>query len=436
MTFVWIVTLCGLAAFLMRALLAKRRAAADLYHANATLRVAALGRREDGMRIQFYRRIVDELPVGIAVIRLEKVADPDSWVIVEMNTVGRRLSGAKGENPAGRRLLDYAPEVRDSALTRACAEALTRNHGVEVSDFTSTTRVPGGRFSIKVFPLGEPLVGLAFEDVSLRRTAQEALVRSQKALEERTAELARSNTELTQFAYVASHDLQAPLRKATAFADHLRRRLAGTLDATDLDFMTRLDRSLVGMQSLIDALLLLARVATHCEPHRAVDLTAVAADVVGDLEEPIARAGARVQISSLPPVLGDQSQMRQLLQNLVGNALKFRRLGVPPLIRISGRTLGGKCEIKIEDDGIGFEMKYAQRIFQPFQRLHGSKDYQGTGMGLAICQKIVERHGGTITTDSAPGRGSVFTIVLPAAPAGVLDMPAGATPDQREETVA
>jgi len=392
-----------------RTLLEERRSAKeDLSEAHATLRVAALGRREDGLRIQLYRRVVDELPVGIAVIRLEKVSNPESWLIVEMNAVGRLLSGAKGENPAGRRLLDYAPEVRGSDLTRACVEALTMNRGVEVSDFTSTTRVPGGRFAIKVFPLGAPLVGLAFEDVSLRRSAQDALVRSQKALEERTAELARSNTELTQFAYVASHDLQAPLRKATAFAEHLRQRLAGGLDETGLDFLMRLDRSLLSMQALIDALLILARVSTRAEPHRAVALDAVAAEVLGDLEG--------VQVSELPVVLADASQMRQLLQNLVGNALKFRRPGVPPVVRVTGRALGdGRCELKVEDNGIGFDMKYAQRVFEPFQRLHSARDYQGTGMGLAISHKIVERHGGRITVASVPGRGSAFTVVLPAA---------------------
>lgn len=414
MALVWIATLSALAVFLLRAQAAKRRAAAELWEAKALLRVAALGRREDGQRVQFYRRIVDELPVGIAVLRLENLSDPESWIIVEMNAVGRLLSGAKGEDPAGRRLLDYAPEVRDSPLTRACAETLTLNRGVEVADFTSTTRVPGGRFVIKVFPLSAPLVGLAFEDVSLRRSAQEALVRSQKSLEERTAELARSNTELTQFAYVASHDLQAPLRKATAFAEHLRQRLGGSLDRTNLDFMERLDRSLLGMQALIDALLVLARVSTKGGAPRTVDLGAVAAQVVEDFEEPLARAGGRVQVDPLPAVRGDPNQLRQLLQNLVGNALKFRRDGVPPLVRLTGRVMeDGRRELRVDDNGIGFDMKYAKRVFEPFQRLHGARDYQGTGMGLAICQKIVDRHGGRISVESLPGVGSAFTVVLP-----------------------
>lgn len=399
-----------------RALQAERRSAQeDLWEAHATLRVAALGRREDGLRIQLYRRIVDELPVGIAVLRLEKAADPDSWLIVEMNAIGRLQSGAKGENPAGKRLLDYAPEVRDSALIRACTEALNLNRGVEVSDFTSTTRVPGGRFAIKVFPLGAPLVGIAFEDVSLRRSAEDALMRSQKALEELSAELTRSNSELTQFAYVASHDLQAPLRKATAFAEHLRLRLGASLDDTSRNFLERLDRSLLGMQALIDALLILARVSTRAEPHRAVELDAVAAEVRADFEEQAASAKGLVQFSPLPVVTGDPSQLRQLLQNLVGNALKFRDAGRPPLVRVTGRTLDdGRCEVKVEDNGIGFDMKHARRVFEPFQRLHSAQEYQGTGMGLAICHKIAERHGGRITVYSVPGRGSAFTVLLPA----------------------
>jgi len=395
--------LAALTAYLLRALLAQRRV-------------------RDGQRIRLYRRIVGELPVGIAVVRLEDSGKPETWRIVEMNTIGQMLSGSRAENVAGRLLLDFAPELRDSALTRACAEALRHNRGVEVDDFISTKRVPGGHFSIKVFPLGAPLVGLVFENITARRKAEDALVRSQQALEKRTAELARSNTELTQFAYVASHDLQAPLRKASAFAEQLKSRLAGRLDETDKDFMRRLDRSLSGMQDLIDALLSLARVATHAEPHRAVDLALVAADVLGDLEEPLARADGTVRVEGLPVVMGDPNQMRQLLQNLIGNALKFRRPGLPPEIRVSGRPAGGgRCELRVSDNGVGFAMKFAGRIFQPFQRLHSAKDYPGTGMGLAICHKIVERHGGGITADSVPGRGSSFTVVLPAGPPGEIE---------------
>jgi signal transduction histidine kinase len=417
----------ALTAFLLRALLAERGAAlaaleeakaalerrmreqgGDLWTANAHLRVAALGRREDLRRIQLYRRVVGELPVGIAVLRLDDPADPESWLIVEMNPAGLLLSGAGGEDPAGRRLLDFAPEIRGSELVRACAEALNPSHGVEVVDFESRERVPGGLFSIRVFALGAPLVGLAFEDVTARKKAEAAL--------------ARSNAELTQFAYVASHDLQAPLRKVTAFAQQLKQRLGGGLDETSRDFLERMVRSIDGMHELTDALLALAQVASRAGEPREVHLSAVADEVLADLDDAITRTGARVQRAELPVVTGDPQQLRQLLQNLLGNALKFTVPGRAPVVRLRGRDFAdGRRELVIEDEGAGFDMKFADRVFQPFQRLHNRKDYPGNGMGLAICRTIVERHGGTIAVDSAVGRGTRFTVVLPAGPANGLE---------------
>ncbi len=403
----------ALTAFLLRAVLAELKEAqdalerrmseqdGDLWTANAHLRVAALGRREDGRRIQLYRRVVGELPVGIVVLRVDDPRDPETWLIVEMNPAGMRLSGAGFENPAGRPLLDFAPELRGGEVPRACAEALRRNREVEVRDFESTERVPGGRFSIKAFPLGGPLVGLAFEDITARKAAEAAL--------------ARSNADLTQFAFVASHDLQAPLRKAAAFAEQLKLRLGPGLDGTSLDFIERMGRSLEGMQSLIDALLKLAQIGVRTAAPREVPLETVAGAVLADFEGEIARSGARVQRSSLPVVIGDPHQMQQLLQNLIGNSLKFTAPGKAPVIRLRGRTFDdGHRELVVEDDGVGFDMKFAERIFQPFQRLHGRNEYPGNGMGLAICQKIAERHGGKISVESSLGHGARFTVVFPA----------------------
>ena len=402
----------ALTAFLLRALLAELKEARaalerriseqgdDLWTANAHLRVAALARREDGRRIQLYRRIVGELPVGIAVLRIDDPQDSESWLIVELNPAGLLVSAAGDENPAGRRLLEFAPEVRDTDLLRACAEARRLNHGVDIPDFLNWERVPGAHFSIKVFPLEGPLVGIAFEDITARKKAEAAL--------------SRSNAELTQFAYVASHDLQAPLRKTAAFAGELKLRLGAGLDETSRDFLERMVRSISGMQALIGDLLELAQVAARAAEPREVNLSAVAAEVLGDLEDPISRSGARIYRADLPVVVGDPHQMRQLLQNLVGNALKFAAPGHAPQVRLRGGSYDdGRCELIVEDDGVGFDMKFADRLFQPFQRLHSRKDYPGNGMGLAICKKIVERHGGTISVESSVGRGTRFTVVFP-----------------------
>lgn len=387
----------------------------ELWAANATLRVAALGRKEDARRIQSYRKLVDEVPIGLAVLRLDAPEDLRSLRIVEMNPAGLKLA-ASDEPAAGRLLAEFAPEVFDTDLPAACGEVIATGRAAVLPDLVSSRRVPGGHFSIRLFRLGDGVVGLAFENVTAQKAAQDAL--------------ARSNAELTQFAYVASHDLQEPLRKAGAFASQLRSRLTGRLDETDLDFFRRLERALDGMQSLIDALLTLARVSAVARAETPVDLGLLAAEVVDDLHFPLVHSGGKVRIDSMPTVTADLQQMRQLLQNLLANAVKFHRPDSAPDIRVSGRALPeGGAEFRVEDDGVGFDMRFAERLFQPFQRLHSRKEFPGTGMGLAICRKIAERHGGSISVQSEVGQGTAFTVVLPRplpAPPSAAPVPGGA----------
>jgi light-regulated signal transduction histidine kinase (bacteriophytochrome) len=176
------------------------------------------------------------------------------------------------------------------------------------------------------------------------------------------------------------------------------------------------------MSRLIDDLLSFSRVTTHARPFSRVDLAATARDVIEDLELQAAQAGGRVEVGPLPEVEADPVQMRQLFQNLVGNALKFRRPGVPPVGRVAAAPAPDGWVVTVADNGIGFEDRHAARIFQVFQRLHGRDEYDGTGVGLAICRKIVDRHGGTITARGRPGEGATFVVALPARP------PAPATP--------
>ena len=235
-------------------------------------------------------------------------------------------------------------------------------------------------------------------------------------VEARTLALRRSNDELEKFAYIASHDLQEPLRKIQAFGDRLNTRFKADLGEQGQDYIARMLDSAGRMRRLIDDLLMFSRVTTKATPLGLVNLDAIVRDVLSDLEERVAQTAARVEVGPLPTLPADPAQMRQLFQNLVSNALKFFRPGVPPVVTVwaeASPDAPGDCRIRVADNGIGFEPQYAGRIFQLFQRLHGRQHYEGTGLGLAICKKIAERHGGTISAEGCPGEGSTFTIDLP-----------------------
>ena len=258
---------------------------------------------------------------------------------------------------------------------------------------------------------------IVFRDMTERRESQETLARQAE-------ELARSNTELQQFAYIASHDLQEPLRKVQAFGDLLAKDAGPALSVDGLDYLKRMQNAAARMQQLINDLLTYSRVTSQAQPFVSVDLARIASEVLSDLESRIASTGGQVQLGELPSLDADPLQMRQLLQNLIGNALKFHRKDVPPVVsvqcqRVTPETgvLAGRSawEITVQDNGIGFDEKYLVKLFAPFQRLHGRTEYEGTGIGLAICKKIVDRHGGTITARSVPGEGTRFIATLPQA---------------------
>jgi len=238
--------------------------------------------------------------------------------------------------------------------------------------------------------------------------------RTEELLERQTQELARSNEELQNFAYVASHDLQEPLRKIIAFGDRLRAKEAENLSEVGKDYLSRMQKASVRMGHLIEDLLVLSRVTTKAKPFKVVDLNEVINGVLVDLEERTAHLGANIDVAPLPMVEAEPMQMRQLFQNLLTNAMKFHRENVSPVININSHMIGEtSCEIKVSDNGIGINEKYFDRIFKPFQRLHGKSEYEGTGIGLAICHKIAVRHGGTIQVASMPGNGTTFTITIP-----------------------
>jgi PAS domain S-box-containing protein len=248
-------------------------------------------------------------------------------------------------------------------------------------------------------------------DITERKLASEKLQHYSRELE-------RSNQALQDFAFVASHDLQEPLRKIIMFGKNLDERLDGSSEDSARDYVVRMQRAAERMQSMIDGLLELSRVNARSRNFTQVDLSKVVDEVVSDLEVGIRAVRGEVICRDLPTIQADELQIRQLFQNLIGNALKFHRPDVPPRVLVSGTLTGSLAgplvEIRVQDNGIGFDPRRAGRIFQPFQRLHGKGEYAGTGLGLAICQKIVERHNGSIWFEALLGQGSTFIIQLPA----------------------
>lgn len=234
-------------------------------------------------------------------------------------------------------------------------------------------------------------------------------------LERYNRELARANDELQEFAFVASHDLQEPLRKIQAFGERLIQREKDRLDDDSRDYLQRMLAASGRMRSMIEDLLSLSRVTTRGEPFRQVDLHAIIHEVLSDLEVRIERSGGVVEVGELPKIEADPAQMRQLFQNLIGNALKFHRPDVPPQVKLYHECTPDEKSviIYVEDNGIGFDERFLSRIFQPFQRLHGRAEFEGSGIGLAVCRKITERHYGSLTARSAPGKGSTFIVTLP-----------------------
>ncbi len=290
----------------------------------------------------------------------------------------------------------------------------TDKHGVEhwMQEFITIRKLGENRWH---------LFGITTDITDLKKT-ESALRSSEEKLRQFTVQLERSNRELQDFAYVASHDLQEPLRKIVVFGERLKEKNGETLGPEGSDYLDRMQKAAARMQTLINDLLSFSRVTTKAQPFARVNLAEVASNVVDDLEGRIELVKGRVEVGALPEIDAEPLQMRQLLQNLIGNALKFRRPEEPPVVKVAAQMITdpadpGKpmCRLTVSDNCIGFEEKYVDRIFNVFQRLHTRNEYEGTGMGLAIVRKIALYHGGDVTAKSKPGAGSTFIVTIPAA---------------------
>lgn len=242
-------------------------------------------------------------------------------------------------------------------------------------------------------------------DLTERKRAQADLVQSNEALEV-------SNLELQQFAYIASHDLQTPLRSIAGFSEILREELQGTLDRETDGYLKRIVSNVQRMQTLVEDLLSFSRVESRSQPFEAVSLDETLQQAKLMLEASIADGGAQISSDPLPTVMGDRTQLCKVLQNLIGNALKYRS-DATPRVHVSAGVQNGAWVVSVRDNGIGIGSKHHEKIFEIFHRLHTQETYPGTGIGLAVCRRIVHRHNGGIWVESEPGQGSTFHFSLP-----------------------
>ncbi|MBI5607610.1 MAG: PAS domain-containing protein [Deltaproteobacteria bacterium] len=354
---------------------------------------------------RFFADLLEHLPTMVFV------KDAKDLRLISLNRAGEELLGLPRSEVLGKSDYDlFPPEQADffvakdrTVLAGRCAvdipeEPIHTPHGER---WLHTRKVP------LIDAHNEPvyLLGLAV-DITEQRRAKLELMRKTEAL-------TRSNRDLEQFALVASHDIKEPLRRIRSYGDLLMDEHGQELSSEARDYVGRMRDGAERLQSLVDSLLAYSRVATQPMPRSWVDLGGLVGSVVSDLDAASRERGARVEVGDLPAVFGDAQQLRQLLQNLIGNALKFVDRTRTPLVQVSGRVDGDACVIAVQDNGIGIAPEHIDQIFDMFQRLHASQEFPGSGIGLAVCKKIVERHGGTLTVASAVGQGTRFEARLP-----------------------
>jgi PAS domain S-box-containing protein len=326
------------------------------------------------------------------------------------------------ESVIGKHFYEIFPALKGTENARLIENVLT---GKPVLNHTVKSHLVGSIFEVNMVPLSSPS-GETNGILIIGRDITE-LVHATTALQQKNEELERSNQELTSFSYVASHDLQEPLRKIQSFSNRILEKEGGQFSETTKDYFKRIVSAARRMQDLIDALLNFSRTNTAELVFEPVDLNSIIEEVKTSLKENIEEKNAVVEAASLPVLSVIPLQFFQLMLNLVSNSLKYSKAGIHPHIKISAEVIAGQYvqppavypfekywKISVEDNGIGFEQQYENKIFELFQRLHGKLEYGGTGIGLAICKKIVQNHNGVISAVGKPGVGATFNVYLPA----------------------
>jgi two-component system sensor histidine kinase/response regulator len=317
-------------------------------------------------------------------------------------------------------LLDvHLPDVNGIEVCRRIKSAPSSSSVIVLQISASATAAPqataaldSGADAYLTEPV-DPEVLVATVKALLRlRKAERELSAANERLRLLNQELYRSNEDLQQFAFAASHDLQEPLRTVTSFVSLLERSAAPKLSAAELEYLKYIADGSRRMWALIDDLLSYSQVGRKPSAREVVDLNTVLPWVLENLREGISESGADIQMDRLPSVSGDEAQLGQVFQNLIGNAIKYSRPGTKPIIHVSASQQNQHWRITVQDNGIGIDASYLQVIFSPFKRLHG-REIPGTGIGLAVCRRVIEAHGGEIWVESAPGRGSTFCFTLP-----------------------
>jgi PAS domain S-box-containing protein len=366
-----------------------------------------------------YRGLLEAAPDAMVVVN-------QSGEIVLVNVQAEKQFGYRRDELIGQKVKNIIPDGFAERLvadaTRSTVEALAQQIGMGIE--LSGRRKDGSEFPIEIMlsPLESPegiLVTAAIRNISARKKSEEDNAQLELRVEERTKQLAnanrvleRSNIELQQFAYVASHDLQSPLRSISGFVQLLKIEYENKLDEQAADWIRRTIQATEQMQNLIRGVLAYSRVDSRSRPFMPIPFLDVFNDVVALLEPSIQDAGGQVTHGDLPVVIGDRSQFVQLMQNLIGNGLKYHG-DKSPHVHVSAERKGNEWTFSVRDNGIGIDAKYYESVFEIFKRLHDQKEYPGTGIGLAVCRRVVNRHGGRIWVESEAGLGSAFHFTLP-----------------------